>query len=146
MKWSDYDGKWLHEVQEKTGADVNLPGYKLQPLKQVPDIQPKVGPTIFTTLSGQPWTRPNLHQRFKPYRKKAEADDLHWHDLRGTLVFMLGEAGCTEIQIAAITGHSVVNSQVGGYLNMGRNLAIEAYIRLDSMLLKKPTNYLQLSH
>ena len=59
---------------------------------------------------------------------------------------MLAEAGCSEIQIASTTGHSVVKSQVGGYLNMGRSLAIEAYAKLDAMLLKKPTNYLQLSN
>ena len=81
-----------------------------------------------------------------PYRKKAEADDLHWHDLRGTLVSKLAEAGCTEIQIAAITGHSVVNSQVGGYLKMGQNLAIEAYTNLNLLLVQKPTNYLKLSN
>ena len=32
---------------------------------------------------------------------------------------MLGEDGCSEFQIAAITGHSVVNSQLGGYSNKG---------------------------
>ena len=132
--------------QGKTGADVNLPVYKLQPLKQVLDIQPMVGPTIFTSPRGKPWTAANLHITMDPYRKKAEADDLHWHDLRGTLVSMLAEAGCTEIQIAAITGHSVVKSSVGGYLNMGRSLAEEAYKKLDAMLLQKPANYLQISH
>ena len=59
---------------------------------------------------------------------------------------MLAEAGCSEIQIAAITGHSVIKSQVGGKLNMGRNLAIEAYAKLDAMLVQQPTNYLKLSH
>ena len=53
---------------------------------------------------------------------------------------MLGEAGCSEIQIAAITGHSVINSQVGGYLNMGQNLAIDAYKKLDKMLQQKQNN------
>ena len=81
-----------------------------------------------------------------PCREKANADDLHWHDLRGTLVSMLAEAGCSEIQIAAITSHSVVKSQIGGYLNMGQNLAIEAYTKLDSMLAQKSTNYFQLSN
>ena len=52
MKWSDYDGEWLYVKREKTGAVVNLPVHKLQPLKQVLDIQPKVGPTIFTSLRG----------------------------------------------------------------------------------------------
>ncbi len=59
---------------------------------------------------------------------------------------MLGEAGCSKIQIAAITGHSVIKSEVGGYLNMSRNLAVEAYTRLNAMFLQKPTNYLQISH
>ena len=75
-----------------------------------------------------------------PCREKANADDLHWHDLRGTLVTMLAEAGCSEIQIAAITGHSVINSQVSGYLNMGGNLAIEAYKKLDAMFHQSPAN------
>ncbi|MFP6727171.1 MAG: hypothetical protein VCB63_10020, partial [Alphaproteobacteria bacterium] len=55
-------------------------------------------------------------------------------------------AGCSEIQIASITGHSVINSQVGGYLHMEKNLAIEAYTKLDSILLKNPTNYLQVTN
>ena len=79
-----------------------------------------------------------------PCREKANADDLHWHGLRGTLVSMLAEAGCSEIQIAAITGHSVVNSSVGGYLNMKPSLAINAYEKLGSMLVQKLTNYLKL--
>ena len=142
MKWSDYDGDWLHVKQEKTGAEVNLPVHKLQLLKQVIDIQPKVGPTIFTSPTGVAWTESSLHRHFKPIRIKAEAEDLHWHDLRGTLVTMLADAGCTEIQIAAITGHSVVKSQVGGYLNMSRNLAEEAYTRLHAIYLQKPVDYL----
>ena len=87
-----------------------------------------------------------MHELFKPSRVKAKAEDLHWHDLRGTLVSMLGEADWTEIQIAAITGHSVIKSQVGGYLNMCRNLADEAYTQLNALYLQKTINYLQISH
>ena len=57
---------------------------------------------------------------------------------------MLGKAGSSEIQIEAITYHSVVNSQVGGYLNMGGNLVIEAYTKLNYMLVQMLTNYLQI--
>ena len=87
------------------------------------------------------WTGSNLHRQFKLIRIKAEAEDLHWCDLRGTLATMLGEAGCSEFQIAAITGHSIIKSQVAGYLKMGQNLAIEAYAKLDSMLVQQPTKY-----
>ena len=72
-----------------------------------------------------------------PYRGKANAVDLHWDDLGGTLVTMLAEAGCSEIQIVSITGHAEINSQVGGYLNMGQNLAIDAYKMLGKRLLQK---------
>ncbi|MFP6726206.1 MAG: hypothetical protein VCB63_05080, partial [Alphaproteobacteria bacterium] len=41
-----------HVKQEKTRAEVNLPIHKLQPLQQVMDFQPRVGPTIFTNPSG----------------------------------------------------------------------------------------------
>ena len=33
--------------------------------------------------------------------------ELHFHDLRGTAVTLLSEAGCTPQQIATITGHSL---------------------------------------
>ena len=56
---------------------------------------------------------------------------------------MLAEAGCSEIQIAAITGHSVARSQVGGYLNMGRSLAIEAYKLLDAVFQQSPTDHVR---
>ena len=59
---------------------------------------------------------------------------------------MLGEAGRSEIQIAAITGHSVMQSEVGGYLNMSRNLAEEAYTWLNAMVLQILINYFQISH
>ena len=39
--------------------------------------------------------------------KDAGITDLHFHDLRGTAVTLLAEAGCTTPQIAAITGHSL---------------------------------------
>ena len=72
MKWSDYDGEWLHVKQEKTGAVVNLPVHKLQPLKQVLDIQPKVGPTIFTSLRGKPWGNTNLHLAHGSMQKESQ--------------------------------------------------------------------------
>ena len=82
----------------------------------------------------------NLHKAMNPIRIEAEVDDLHWHDLRGTLVSLMAEARCTEIQIAAFTRHSLARSQIGGYLNMGGNLAIEAYKNLDAVFHQSPAN------
>ena len=38
---------------------------------------------------------------------QEEPVELHFHDLRGTAVTLLSEAGCTPQQIATITGHSL---------------------------------------
>ena len=59
---------------------------------------------------------------------------------------MLGEAGCSEFRIAVITGHSVVNSQLGGYSNMGRNLAVKAFDGLIDLHLQVSTIYLHIKN
>lgn len=37
--------------------------------------------------------------------KAADITDLHFHDLRGTAITMLAEAGCDAPEIASINGH-----------------------------------------
>ena len=51
-------------------------------------------------------------------------DDLHFHDIRGTTVTLLAEAGCSVGEIAAVTGHSVRSAQ--GIID--RYLARTAYL------------------
>jgi hypothetical protein len=55
----------------------------------------------------------------------AEPVKLHFHDLRGTTVRLLSEAGCNEQQIATITGHSLttVHQILGRYLARTKGLA-----------------------
>lgn len=83
---------------------------------------------ILTTKTGRPWKA----RWFKAQWEKASADagitDLHFHDLRGTAVTMLSEAGCTIPQIASITGHSLktVTKILDKYLARTRALAGEA--------------------
>ena len=65
----------------------------------------------------------------------------------GTLVTALAEAGCSEIQIAAITGHAVVKSSVSAYLNMGSSrLAEEAFTKLNAIFLYNANDYLHISN
>jgi integrase len=53
---------------------------------------------------------------------------LHFHDLRGTTVTLLSEAGCNEQQIATITGHSLktVHQILERYLARTKGLAEQA--------------------
>ena len=46
----------------------------------------------------------------------------------------------------AITGHFVINSRVGDYLNMGQNQAIDAYQKLEKSFLQKKNNYFLISN
>ena len=59
--------------------------------------------------------------------------DLHFHDLRGTAITMLTEAGAAVPEIAAVTGHSLSNASriLEVYLSRTRSLADAAIIKLD---------------
>jgi integrase len=61
--------------------------------------------------------------------------DLHFHDLRGTAVTRLALSGCTVVEIAAITGHSLrdVESILDAHHLGGQiELAEQAILKLDA--------------
>src|SRR4051794_27382740 len=74
-------------------------------------------PLILTTKTGQSFQKRYFAELWQRATKAAglatvkieDRDDveLHFHDLRGTAVTMLSEAGCTPQEIATITGHSL---------------------------------------
>ncbi len=70
---------------------------------------------LLVTMGLTPWTEDGFRSSFFKARDKArdgkgiktpEGRHKTFHDLRGTAVTMLGLAGCTTLQIAAITAHS----------------------------------------
>jgi integrase len=66
------------------------------------------GPIILTSSDGCPWKNSKtLSQRFSAASDKAGIEGLTFHDLRGTAVTRLSEAGATPQQISPITGHSI---------------------------------------
>ncbi len=70
---------------------------------------------------------------------------LHFHDLRGTTVTLLSEAGCTPQQIATITGHSLmtVSQILERYLARTSGLAHEAITKLENSKRTEFANRLQ---
>ena len=70
---------------------------------------------------------------------------LHFHDIRGTTVTLLSEAGCTTQQIATITGHSLrtVNQILERYLARTRGLAEQAMMNFENSPRTKFANQLQ---
>jgi len=69
------------------------------------------GPFILTRADGRPWfTERNDKALSKAWRQHARAvgvTELRFHDLRGTAVTLMNEAGVSIQQTAAITGHTM---------------------------------------
>ncbi|MCH7775751.1 MAG: tyrosine-type recombinase/integrase [Gemmatimonadetes bacterium] len=103
MTWHDYDGERIHVVQGKTGTKLSIPVHSA--LKEALDAQERVSPIILTTETGRPFTCPNFRRHFWKAMKAAGLYGLTFHGLRYTAATRLAEAGCSNKQIAAVTGH-----------------------------------------
>jgi integrase len=86
-----------------------------------------------TTPTGKPWTDDHFRSKFSRYKNAAGLHELHFHDLRGTAITVLAEQGCTEQQIASISGHSLqhISSILDKYMARTRRLNVEATKKLE---------------
>ena len=105
LPWSAYDGTHIRLRQGKTGARVVIPVGA--PLKAALDAASKRSPIILTNSEGKPWTSDGFRASWGKACKAAGVVGVTFHDLRGTAVTRLAVAGCTEAEIATITGHSL---------------------------------------
>jgi integrase len=78
-----------------------------KPLKIKLDATPKRSTIILTNSVGKPWTSDGFRASWGKACKAAGVVGVTFHDLRGTAVTRLALAGCTEAEIATITGHSL---------------------------------------
>jgi integrase len=132
LTWTAYDGKALHIKQGKRDARVIIPCTAA--LKELLDALPRKQAVILTSPNGQPWKADHFRHVWREYSNKANLDQLNFHDLRGTAVTMLAEAGCTLPEIASITGHSQENvgKILSRYMSMTRVLAENAIAKLET--------------
>lgn len=107
LPWSAYDGTHIRLRQSKTGARVSIPVGA--PLKAALDIAGKTkhGPVILTSSDKKPWTGDGFRTSWRKACARAGIVGVTFNDLRGTAVTRLAIAGCTEAEIATITGHSL---------------------------------------
>jgi integrase len=138
LPWSAYDGKHIRLRQSKTGARVVVP--VAAPLKAALDATPKRGPIILTSASARPWTEGGFRVSWNLACKTAGIVGVTFNDLRGTAVTRLAIAGCTEAEIATITGHSLrdVRSILDAhYLHRDVELARSAITKLEMSYVKQ---------
>ncbi len=132
MTWGQYDGQWINHRQSKGKKRVSVPIHR--DLKKVLDHVPRRSTLILTTPTGVPWKSDWFRNRWREASVRAGIKDLHFHDLRGTAVTMLAEAGCSNAEIAAITGHSMqhVETILTKYVSLTRDLAQSAMAKLEN--------------
>lgn len=132
LPWSGYDGTHIRLRQSKTGKRVVIPVGA--PLKAALDATPKRSMIILTTIDGKPWTSDGFRASWGKASKAAGIVGVTFHDLRGTAVTRLALAGCTEPEIATITGlslRSVCAILDIHYLNRDPALAESAIRKLE---------------
>jgi integrase len=146
LAWSNYDGSSITFRQGKGGRRVHVPC--TQALREMLDGMERTAAVILTTKTGLAWEKRYFAQQWDRAAKLAGITDLHFHDLRGTAITMLGEAGCTVPEIASITGHSFksVETILEKYLARTKALAHSAMSKFENASSTSFANRLQTSH
>lgn len=134
LPWSAYDGQRLTMRQSKGGKWVEI--RCTAALKHMLDrMKPLAkGTVILTNARGAGWKPNAFRLAWGRAFDAAGLSGLTFHDLRGTAVTMLAEAGCTVPEIAAITGHSLKGADaiLERYLSRTRGLALAGILKLDA--------------
>jgi integrase len=102
LPWTAYDGKTIRLKQSKTGFRVVIPVGS--PLKTALDTAKKRSTIILQNRDGKPWTADGFRSSWRKACRAASIVGVTFNDLRGTAVTRLALAGCTEAEIATITG------------------------------------------
>jgi integrase len=136
LAWSQYDGCSITLRQGKArriGRDapvIRVPCTKA--LKATLDAAQRRAAVMLTTKTGLPFKKRYFAEQWEATCKAAGIDDLHFHDIRGTTVTMLAEAGCT----LPITGHTLRRAQdiLDKYLARTSKLAESAIAKFENVV------------
>ena len=103
MEWDHYDGEGIHVIQGKTGARV----WVACPSKLSNYLQtlPRAGRYILAKNPTQGLTKSQVQKAVALVRKAIGAEAYVIHGWRYTAAAQLAEAGCSDSQIQAVTGH-----------------------------------------
>jgi len=132
LPWSAYDGTHIRLRQSKTRTRVVIPVGA--PLQAALEATVRQSPIILVNSEGRPWTSDGFSSSWRQACKRAGVTGVTFSDLRGTAVTRLALAGCTEAEIATITGHSLRDVAAildTHYLHRDPELAARAIRKLE---------------
>jgi integrase len=138
--WSAYNGTSITLRQGKArrrGREapvIRVPCTKA--LKTTLDNAERRAAVMLTTKTGLAFKKRYFADQWEVSSKAAGIIGLHFHDIRGTTVTMLAEAGCTLPEIVAITGHSLRSAQdiLERYLARTSRLAESAIAKFENVI------------
>lgn len=141
LRGFQFDDGWLTVTPQKTlrkGIRVYLPYYLLHPLASVIThvfgAQWRDDAHVLRDPWGKPWNERTFRLHVQKTMEAAGLEGLHFHDLRGTLITDLLEAGCTDAEAGSISGHSIAKGNMKNYAARTRPLAESAYRKLAAYL------------
>ena len=133
LRWDAYDGEYITLTQGKTGTPVSI--FCHHDLRAALDEAKRAarGVYIVTLLNGRPTSYNNFRQLARKALVHIGREHLQIHDLRRTACTRLAEAGCTESQIASITGHSIERTRkiLDTYIVRTKALTKGAILKLE---------------
>jgi integrase len=106
MKWSDFDGELIQVRQQKTGTLISIPCHK--ELRVELERMARVADTILVGDRGKSISSITLAAAIRSQLHKMGADGYSIHGLRKNAAVELANAGCSTMEIAAITGHQTL--------------------------------------
>lgn len=141
MTWGHYKDGWIEVKQEKTDASVFVPCHS--ELTAYLDRWREGTNSLFMIHreDGQRYTKSRFGQLFREERHKLGLDEYVFHGLRKTASSRMAEAGCTDREIMAVTGHKTVE-MVSKYTRKAdqRRRASAAIVKLEQARNKTGTH------
>ena len=109
MTWRQYSGGAIRLRQAKTGTLVEVPVHR--ELRKMLDLAPRVSTHILTDARGRPFKPDNFRHQWRAATLAAGLDGLQNRDLRRTAMVRMADAGATVPEIAAVSGHTIEETQ-----------------------------------
>lgn len=110
MLWDDFDGEYMRVVQEKTGEKIWV--YCPRRLRNYLAALPRKGKYILAKNLTQPIGKRGVQKAVEEVREAIGImrgeNRLVPHGWRYTAARLLAEAGCTDAEIQAVTGHKTL--------------------------------------
>jgi len=141
MRWDDIEGGLIAVTQNKTNKKLWIPMHNQ--LRPVVNVIPRRSLTILTNSRGKPWTVMGFKASWSTELNRSDMRMLRekervFHGLRKSAVIFLLEAGCTDAEVAAVTGQS--RQMVEHYSRQinQKKLAARAILKWETALANPP--------